>query len=143
MPRAGREGIQNRLMVFSLLLVALPASAQVDLSGQWGRVAGDNIRSMGNAGTGDYTGIPYNDAGRLRSDTWNATVLSQRERQAQPHNGQYHMFYPARSAFFENIVDPVTKKLIGYEACCHGGSVGRTIWLDGRAHPPEFAERDW
>ena len=62
------------LLLLPLMLVTHSAWAQLDLAGEWGRAGTDNIRPMGNAGTGDYTGIPYNAAGRLRADTWNATV---------------------------------------------------------------------
>ena len=144
MPNTRRTHVVGWVFLLGFVLAAQPAWAQVDLSGQWGRNSGsDNIRATGGAGVGDYTGIPFNDAGRLRSDTWNATVLSQRERQAQPHNLQYHSFYPGRRVFFERIVDPLTKRLLGYTACCLFGGAERTIWLDGRPHPSEYAERSW
>jgi hypothetical protein len=99
------------------------------------------MRPRENAGIGDYTGLPLNDAGRLRADTWDASVLSQRERQAQPHNTQYYQFRSA--ARIEKVIDPATKQLIAYNLCCEFGGMDRTIWLDGRPHPPEYAERTW
>jgi hypothetical protein len=122
------------------LLTAQSAWAQVDIAGIWVS-SQENIRPRGNAGVGDYTGLPLNDAGRLRADTWDASVLSQRERQAQPHNTQYYQFRSA--ARIEKILDPITKQLIAYNLCCEFGGVDRTIWLDGRPHPPEYAERTW
>ena len=122
------------------VLLSTSASAQVDISGNWVS-SQENIRPRENAGIGDYTGLPLNDAGRLRADTWDASVLSQRERQAQPHNTQYYQFRAA--ARIEKVIDPATKQLIAYNLCCEFGGMDRTIWLDGRPHPPEYAERTW
>jgi hypothetical protein len=124
----------------AVLLTAHTATAQIDISGIW-ISSQENYRPRGNAGIGDYTGLPLNDAGRLRADTWDASVLSQRERQAQPHPTQYYQFRSA--ARIEKVLDPVTKQVIAYNLCCEFGNADRTIWLDGRPHPPEYAERTW
>ena len=124
----------------AVLLTAHTASAQIDISGIWVS-SQENYRPRGNAGIGDYTGLPLNDAGRLRADTWDASVLSQRERQAQPHPTQYYQFRSA--ARIEKVLDPVTKQVVAYNLCCEFGNADRTIWLDGRPHPPEYAERTW
>ena len=133
-----------RIMTYRLLLLFMvlstPAWAQVDISGNWVS-SQENLRPRENAGIGDYTGLPLNDAGRLRADTWDASVLSQRERQAQPHNTQYYQFRAA--ARIEKVIDPATKQLIAYNLCCEFGGTDRTIWLDGRPRPPEYAERTW
>ena len=126
--------------IVAVLLTAQTASAQIDISGIWVS-SQENYRPRGNAGIGDYTGLPLNDAGRLRADTWDASVLSQRERQAQPHPTQYYQFRSA--ARIEKVLDPVTKQVIAYNLCCEFGNADRTIWLDGRPHPPEYAERTW
>jgi hypothetical protein len=130
-----------RVAVFlTVVLTAQTASAQIDISGNWVS-SQENYRPRGNAGIGDYTGLPLNDAGRLRADTWDASVLSQRERQAQPHNTQYYQFRSA--ARIEKVLDPMTRQLVAYSLCCEFGNADRTIWLDGRPHPPEYAERTW
>lgn len=128
-------------LIGAALLVAQPAWAQLDLVGNWGRRSNEDARALGGEGThiGDYTGMPLNEAGRIRAETWDATVLSQRERQGQPHNAQYYMAVGR----VERILDPVTKSLIGYTTCCFFGGAGRAIWLDGRPHPPAHAERTW
>ena len=124
----------------AVLLTVHTASAQIDISGMWVS-SQENYRPRGNAGIGDYTGLPLNDAGRLRADTWDASVLSQRERQAQPHPTQYYQFRSA--ARIEKVIDPATKQVIAYNLCCEFGNADRTIWLDGRPHPPDYAERTW
>ena len=77
----------RHLVCAAVLAIAAPASAQIDISGNW-ISSEENLRPRGNAGIGDYTGLPLNDAGRLRADTWDASILSQRERQTEPHGVQ-------------------------------------------------------
>ena len=127
-------------LFLAAVLTAHAAAAQIDISGTWVS-SQENYRPRGNAGIGDYTGLPLNDAGRLRADTWDASILSQRERQAQPHNTQYYQFRSA--ARIEKVLDPVSKQVIAYNLCCEFGNADRTIWLDGRPHPPDYAERTW
>ena len=130
----------RHLFPLAFVLLTAPAWAQTDISGSW-TSSQENLRPRENAGIGDYTGLPLNDAGRLRADTWDASVLSQRERQAQPHNTQYYQFRSA--ARIEKVIDPVSKQLIAYNLCCEFGGMDRTIWLDGRPRLPEYAERTW
>ena len=53
-------------------------------------------------------------------------------------------YYQFRSAArIEKVLDPVTKQVVAYNLCCEFGNADRTIWLDGRPHPPEYAERTW
>jgi hypothetical protein len=132
--------MRRLLLTAALLAFCTPAWAQIDISGNW-TTSQENFRPRGNAGLGDYTGLPLNDAGRLRAETWDASILSQRERQAQPHNTQYYQW--RSGARIQPVLDPVSRRLIAYNLCCEFGNVDRTIWLDGRPHPPEFAERTW
>jgi hypothetical protein len=134
---AARLALALGAIVFAM---AAPASAQIDISGNW-ISSEENLRPRGNAGIGDYTGLPLNEAGRLRADTWDASILSQRERQTEPHGVQYYQFRsPAR---IEKVLDPATRQLVAYTLCCEIGALERVVWLDGRPHPPEYAERTW
>ena len=70
------------------LSLALPATAaaQTDLAGEWGApVHEDFEHRIPGPALGDYTGLPLNDAGRLKARTWDASILSQPEQQARPH----------------------------------------------------------
>ena len=50
------------LLVLLMVLLSRPAQAQVDFTGQWSpRVYNDGMD------IGDYTGIPLNEAGKLRA----------------------------------------------------------------------------
>jgi hypothetical protein len=131
------------LLLLPLVLAPQPVWAQMDIAGNWARRSGEETRALGGEGAhiGDYTGIPLNEAGRVRAETWDASVLSQRERQAQPHNTQY--FQVRTPARIERVLDPQTKQLVAYSMCCEFGGATRIVWLDGRPHPPAYAERTW
>src|SRR5205814_6578014 len=88
--RLQRPAIMVPLLVLAVFFVACPAFAQMDFSGEWQpifyedepeRVAGPEI--------GDYTGIPINDAARMRGDTWMAAVQTLPEWQCRPHSADY------------------------------------------------------
>ena len=52
----------------------------------------------------------------------------------------YQFRSPAR---IEKMLDPATRQLVAYTLCCEIGALERVVWLDGRPHPPEYAERTW
>lgn len=132
------------LAVLSVLGVARPAVAQVDLSGMWARRSHEDAIHRG-AGPelGDYTGIPINAAGRLKAESWDASILSLPEEQAKPHAAQYSMRGPGPNFRMGAVVDPVTQQLVAYTINNLFGNADRTIWLDGRAHPSQYAEHTW
>jgi glyoxylase-like metal-dependent hydrolase (beta-lactamase superfamily II) len=136
----------TRAIGFLLLLVTvLPrtALAQRDLSGNWAALYHeDQPHRIPGPDLGDYTGIPLNDAGRLKADSWDASILTLREHQAKPHPSTYSLRGPANIRI-NREVDPVTQQIIGYELFGTFGQATRLIWLDGRPHPPEHAAHTW
>jgi glyoxylase-like metal-dependent hydrolase (beta-lactamase superfamily II) len=140
--------VSARTITLTVLLVVcgvLPAAAQVDLAGEWAAVSAfeDQPHRVPGPELGDYTGLPINDAARLKARTWDASVLSQPERQAQPHPATYSMRGPGPNFRMNKIVNPRTFALIGYTLTGLFGNADRTIWLDGRPHPSELAEHTW
>ena len=68
------------LMLFLMLIPSRPARAQLDLTGEWSpRVYNDHMD------VGDYTGIPLNEAGRLRAESWHPEQLDLPENLCRPH----------------------------------------------------------
>ncbi|MBV9770300.1 MAG: hypothetical protein JOZ32_12065, partial [Bryobacterales bacterium] len=56
---------------------ALPrqSSAQTDLAGEWGsKYTWDYQERLPGPELGDYTGLPINDAARMKADSWEASV---------------------------------------------------------------------
>ena len=115
-----------------------------DVSGEWGARSREDTEDRVLLGTnpGDYTGFPLNDAGRQFADHWSASILSLLTQQALPHPAQYIMRGPGpniRVAKFTNDAG----QFIGYSLAGVYGRNDRTIWMDGRAHPPDYAEYTW
>ena len=128
----------------ALALVALPAFAQTDFSGEWSALRHEDNEGRGPApDVGDYTGLLINAAARQKAEAWDASVLSLPERQAQPHPAQYFMYGPRPSPRIEKVLDPVSGDLLAYTLAGTFGRADRTIWLDGRPHPSEYAEHTW
>jgi hypothetical protein len=135
------------LVVFiGATLAAHRAWAQIDFSGEWAvRLHEDQLHRNdvlpGGLAVGDYTGLPLNDAGRLKAESWEAGILSTRERQCIPNVVTYAMRGPANLRMWKET-DPLTGQIIAYRIY---GTYGRprTIWMDGRPHPSELAPHTW
>jgi hypothetical protein len=131
-------------LVGLLVLTAAPAMAQTDFSGEWAAMRHEDNEDRGpGPDVGDYTGLPITAAARQKAEAWDASVLSLPERQAQPHPAHYFMWGPRPNPRIEQVNDPVTGDLIGYTLKGTFGRADRTIWLDGRPRPSEYAEHTW
>lgn len=139
---------QIRLLLFAFttsILITSHASAQsdnssesFDLAGMWAAlVLEDWYDRVPGGGLGDYIGIPINEAALQKAQTWDASILSQPERQGQPHPAQYSFRGPRPDLRFEQVIEPSTGRLIAYRTNGTFGRADRTIWLDGRPHPDE------
>jgi hypothetical protein len=115
---------------------AIPASAQVDLSGWWTRVGQtDNGYSREPV---DLLGIPVSDDGRVKALSYDIAALSATERQCQ----MYTPFYAFTGPFGLQISsehDPVTQKLVAWKIAGWIDRDETTIWMDGRPHPSKYA----
>ena len=130
-------------IAFAAAVFPLAAQAQVDFSGEWSaRYHEDYEHRIPGPTVGDYTGLPINDAARLKADSWDASILSLREHQAKPHPSTYSLRGPANIRIRKEI-DPVTQRSIGFELFGTFGQATRMIWLDGRPHPPAYAPHTW
>ena len=122
----------------------LPLPAQIDISGEWGsRVYKDFLARGPGPELGDYTGLPLNDAGRLRAQSWDESELSAPEEQPVPHPACYSMWGPGTNLRIQKIFDPRDSALLGYTISGLYGRADRTIWLDGRQSPSAFSESTW
>ena len=121
-----------------------PPIVRTDISGDWAVVSNeDQPHRVPGPELGDYTGLPLNDADRQKADAWDATILSQPERQSQAHPVQYLMRGPGPALRIVRILDPITQELVAYTIAGGFGRADRVIWMDGRKHPSEFAEHTW
>jgi cyclase len=130
--------------VFALIVLAGgPAFAQRDIAGEWTALYHeDQPHRIPGPELGDYTGLPINEAGRLKADSWDASILTLREHQAKPHPSTYSLRGPANIRISRQL-DPVTQQTTGYELFGTFGQATRMLWLDGRSHPPGHAAHTW
>src|SRR5437868_7354611 len=126
----------------SLCLRVEPALSQIDLSGEWSNITHEDINHRQSVEIGDYAGLPINEAGRFKAESWDEAVLATHERQCIPHPVTYAMRGQPGNIRIGKVDDPDTGQIIAYTI---HGTYGRprTIWMDGRAHPSENAPHTW
>jgi hypothetical protein len=125
------------------LAVAAPAAAQVSLVGEWSpRYHEDQPDRIPGPELGDYTGLPITDGARLAADSWDASRLTLREHQCKVHNGPYILHGPIQFRLWEDK-DLRTQQMIALRMYLNTYEQERTIWMDGRPHPPEWAPHTW
>jgi hypothetical protein len=132
----------SRLFV-SALLWSSPAWAQVDLSGVW---APSTQEDQPERGPGpelvDFAGLPISDAARQWALSWDPDRLGLSEHQCQVHTVGYIHRGPLRMRLWEER-DPQTQDVVAIREYISTYEQNRTIWMDGRAHPPDYAAHTW
>jgi hypothetical protein len=130
------------LVALAFLSIAVPASAQIDFSGEWApRFWEDQPERVPGPELGDFLGIPVNDAARMRAETWDASIQTLPEWQCRPHSADYIWRGPSNLRISKEV-DPVTREITAFHAEWLR-SVDRAIYLDGRPHPPPDALHTW
>ena len=128
-------------LLFGLLATAAPALAQVDISGEWTPIRAEDHTPNPNVFPGDYVGLPMNDASRVRADSWSASDWTLAEWQCRPHPAGYITRGPSQLSITKNI-DPVTRQVTSFNLEWLR-SVEHPVYMDGRAHPSQYAPRSW
>ncbi len=130
-------------LILMMGLFGLPALAQVDLAGEWNpRFHEDQPERIPGPDIGDYLGLPITDAARLRADSWDASLLTLPEHQCKPHPSDYGMRGPANTRWSKEV-DRDTQQTIAWHTHMSWQAPERTIWMDGRPHPPDYAAHTW
>jgi cyclase len=117
----------------------ISANTGIDISGTWS-YGGEQDADYGTAAgsVGDYGGIPLNEAGRLYALAWDASRMTVRQQQCAGYGIPYAYFSPGNFRFWEER-DPHTQQLVAIHMWFQTSEVRRTIWMDGRPHPPAWA----
>lgn len=112
------------------------ALAQADFTGNWAPLYHeDNPERVPGPELGDYSGIPVNDAARLRADSYISDRISAvTQYQCRPHGGDYSMRGLANMRV-DDVRDPLTQQIVAIHVRMNFQEMQRTIWLDGREHP--------
>src|SRR5258708_6143372 len=135
-------------MKFSLSLCVmvclglLPAvsSAQVNLSGGWdnlGILPEDWPDRLFCPEPGDYTGVPLHDDPPSPAEAWNASLITLPEYQCRVHPSDYVPSFAGMRIWEERDRD--SQQLIAIHTHHFAWGTERTIWMDGRPHPPDYA----
>ena len=141
------RGLAKWIGLASLVVgtVAVPSSAfaQMDFSGSWGaRFNEDQPERITGPELGDYLGLPITDGARQWALSWDPSRLTLPEHQCQVHVSPYIYRGPLQLRVWEER-DPNTQLLIAIKHYISTYEQTRTIWMDGRPHPPEWAAHTW
>jgi len=138
-------------LLLSVFVIVVPVSGQtpgppisgIDISGSWfpGRHQDATLGTAAGAMV-DWGGIPINDAARLYGLSWNASRITVRQHQCAGYVPPYFYYAPGNYRFWEER-DPVTQRLIAIKMYAQVSEGLRTIWMDGRPHPPAYAQHTW
>jgi len=109
-----------------------------DFSGEWSEIRHEIGTT---ADLYDYSGLPVNEAGRMRYDTGDISDWSIPEFVCRPHPGPYNWFYGGGLRITKEN-DPVSRDLKIYHLQFFRAP-DRPIYMDGRPHPPEWAPHTW
>jgi hypothetical protein len=118
------------------------AFAQVDFSGEWAlRMHEDQPWRGPGQQIGEFEGLPINAEARRKAESWNASVYTMPERQCIPF--PVDMAYTFGNMRIWKVKDAVSQELIAFGQHNEWQAQERTIWMDGRPHPPEWAPHTW
>jgi cyclase len=121
------------------VLAAVPAFAQINFVGEWnGRYHEDQPDRVPGEEPGDFSGLPLNEAARLFGDSWDVARHSVLEHQCAPYTLPYMFFGPNQFRIWQEN-NPDTQELVAIRLHMGTYQQERTIWMDGRPHPPDYA----
>src|SRR4051812_44380485 len=133
------------VVLAGVALTLSPAAvfAQMDLTGAWApRFSEDFPERIPGPELGDYVGLPITDGARQWALSWDPSRLTLPEHQCQVHVAPYIYRGPMQVRIWEER-DPDTQQLIAIKNYISTFEQTRTIWMDGRPHPPEYAAHTW
>src|SRR5579862_2202767 len=135
--------MRNAKLLLLTAILAVPVFAQMDPTGEWApQFDEDFLERIPGPDIGDYLGLPINASARLHADSWDASLLTLPDHQCKPHPSDYGIRGPAQLRVWKEV-DTATQKLIAYHTLISWQTPQRTIWMDGRPHPPDFAPHTW
>ncbi len=131
------------VVLLTAFALAPSASAQVDLTGSWNpQYLEDQPERIPGPELLDFLGIPLNDFARKWALAWAPDRLGLQEHQCQVHTAAYIYRGPLALRIWEER-DPQTQNIVAIHQYTSTYEQNRTIWMDGRPHPPEWAAHTW
>jgi hypothetical protein len=131
------------MMSCLLSMISAPALAQSDILGEWGPLYHEEqVDRVPGLGPVDFTGLPITDGARQWALSWDASRLSVRQHQCQVHILPYIVSGPTRIRITAER-DVNTQRIVAFHQYLSLWGQPRTIWVDGREHPPDGAPHTW
>src|SRR5262245_56660259 len=126
-------------LFLALFCFSVPAFAQMELSGEWaGKYHEDQTDRVPGDVQGDFSGVPLNDAARRYAEAWDVTRVNLLEHQCQPYSLPHIYRGPLQFRIWEEK-EPAAQQIIAYKMYLGTYQQWRSIWMDGRPHPPDYA----
>src|SRR5258708_6679583 len=132
-------GVMLLLSVVAIAQPARPANPP-DISGEWRLESDEDPGALGGLGQpplGDYLGIPFNDAGRMRADTSAESLWGTPEYQCRPHSAP-HQWRGLGGVRILKEQDPLSRDVRAYHIQFMR-SLDWPVYMDSRPHPPAYA----
>jgi hypothetical protein len=132
------------LFVAAALTGSLANAQEIDFTGEWRPIYHeDGPERIPGPDLGDYSGIPINDAARLRADSYSPErIVAVTENNCRQHGGDYSMRGLANLRIMREL-DPVTQQAVAFHTRIGFHTMDRTVYLDGRPHPGPQAPHTW
>src|SRR5436190_2440882 len=115
-----------------------------EIASEWRLDSNEDPGQIGGQGQpplGDYLGIPFNAAGRMRADTSAESIWGTPEYQCRPHSAP-HQWRGLGGARILKEQDPLTREIKAYHIQFMR-SLDWPVYMDGRPHPPAWAPHTW
>ncbi len=136
-------GAVSAATAFAQSAGAIRASPGLDLSGNWAPVFHeDQPERIPGPELVNYLGLPISDAARMFGLSWDASRLTLPEHQCQVHVAPYIYRGPLNLHVWEER-DPQSQRVIAIKNYISTYEQTRTIWMDDRPHPSEYAAHTW
>jgi len=141
MPMTGSKAMRRvgSLVVLASVCLAGPTFGQASFAGVWNMTLTEDFPDrLPGPELGDYAGLPLNAADRARAQSWSATILSLPDYQCRVHPSDYANSFADIRLWHD--IDTTTQELVAIRIQHFAWNTTRSIWMDGRPHPPEMAE---
>jgi cyclase len=127
----------------SMQAPAPPPAPAIDISGYWtSPLHEDSMERGAGPEIADYGGLPISDAGRLFALSYEPSRLTLRHHQCDGYVMPYQLRALGNARSWEER-DPHTQTLVAIHWFSSTFEGTRTIWMDGRPHPPAYAPHTW
>ncbi len=145
------------LLVLTILSLSLSAFAQEsDIQGHWSQPAPgtslggiaalfgfteDAIERADGPPVADFSGLPINEEALSRALSYDSAILGVPEHVCMRHPSTYSYWGPADLSIAAQLDENLD--VVSYTIGGTFRRADRTIWMDGRQHPSEYAPHTW